>query len=304
MLDASQRGGNNLAYHRALAGKDLHLAKRDIENVIFTMNRYTNWKGSRELTFPVKATILASLVGRCCDMNRESLWTISQQVDALQKKIVDAQHELTRTIYEKEQYAFPVRQNDEILIRRQELRLYETNVASLLSCRALIHQDLGDLVSCQEDRLEVVELGFDSSEIVTQFPAEKYAIKLLDSAGAYLDTRGFIGGLLPWVDEESLVDAESKQRNFVSHHKSTVRDMNVAILCYETNRKSFRSSLRNSIEELALNNPESQKSLKRQEAVLLYHRQIIHERAGNLELAEADAEKIRSLGFEPGIGLF
>jgi tetratricopeptide (TPR) repeat protein len=305
-LNASSRGSirlNELAYYRALASTEIHLAKRDIETAVATTNRYNNWTGSSKLTYPVKATIQASLVARCCGMQREALWTVSQQIDTLQKQIVEARNELTAKIYQDTQDAFPIRRNVGRLNRRENLRFYETNAASLLSCRALIHQDLGDDLSCIADRQEVARLGFDSSEIAAQFPSEKSSLMSLEAAGAYLDTRGFISGMLPWVDAETLLGISLDQHNFVSSYANAIRDLDVAILCVETDRKSFDVSLRNSIDFMA-EKDESQQRLNRQTAVLLYHRQVIHERAGYLTRAKADAERIHELGFEPGVDLF
>ncbi len=304
-LHASNRGTlslNDLAYFRALAGKELHLAKRDIEGVVVAANRRVNWKGSEGLTYPVKATVLASLVSRCCDMQKEALWTISQQIDVLQKKIANAQIELTRDTYEAAQGSLPIRQND-VTVRRQRLRRYETHAAVLLSCRALIHQDLGDPISCQADRVEVVHLGYDSAELAANFPTDKAALMSLSSAGAFLDTRGYVSGLLPWFKESQHLEPNSNQHNFLSSYSNAILDVNVAILCVEADRKSFNCSLRNAV-EFVEDRTETQKLMKRQEAVLRYHRYVIHERAGNLELAKVDAKKIRELGFEPGIHLF
>jgi UDP-glucose 6-dehydrogenase len=109
--------------------------------------------------------------------------------------------------------------------------------------------------------------------------------------------------MLPWVDAETLLGISLDQHNFVSSYANAIRDLDVAILCVETDRKSFDVSLRNSIDFMA-EKDESQQRLNRQTAVLLYHRQVIHERAGYLTRAKADAERIHELGFEPGVDLF
>ena len=146
-LDASQRGVssyNHIAYFRGLAGKDLHLAKRDIESAVLTASSYMNWTGSGGLSLPVKATVLASLVARCCDREQLALETLTNQIDRLQTQIIDAQHKLTEKVYREAKDSFPIRQNVDILFLRKQLRLHETHAAMLLTCRALIYQDLGD----------------------------------------------------------------------------------------------------------------------------------------------------------------
>ena len=64
-LHATRRSFSNLnqiAYLRALANEDLHLAKRDIETVVATASQFLNWNDSEYLTYPVKATVVACLL--------------------------------------------------------------------------------------------------------------------------------------------------------------------------------------------------------------------------------------------------
>ncbi len=305
-LHATRRSFSNLnqiAYLRALANEDLHLAKRDIETVVATASQFLNWNDSEYLTYPVKATVVACLVARCCDMNDAAIDAVSPQIDSFQTKIRAARNELTKRLYSETQNAFPIRENSGLNNRREQLRFYEQHAAVLLSCRALIYQDLGDLQRCQSDRLEVARLGFDSSKLAVQFPDEKTALNSLDTASAILDTRGFIRSLLPWIENDQLPAPDSNQANFLSSHANAVHDLNVAIFCVEAQLKSFECPLRNAI-EFFQDRAEQQKLLTHKAAVLLYHRQLVHEKAGDLELAKADTKRIRELGIGPDEVLF
>ncbi|QEG24989.1 tetratricopeptide repeat protein [Mariniblastus fucicola] len=292
---------NELAYHRALAKTDLPLAKEDIEVAVESANRSISWEGDDQLDLGIKATVVAALVARCCDANNEAIVTITDQLDLLREQIRDASEDLTSHVYSLTQTSFPIRQNSGILRRQKRLNAFEERAAVLLSCRALLYQDLKESAHCMADRVEVDRLGFDSAKIAADFPDEKTAVLFLDYASAFLDTRGYLCSLLPW--QKDIDPLSSKKSNFVSSYSDALRDLNVAILCSKVNRQSFDSSLRNSL-ELHRNKARELKRLTRQSAVLLYHRQTLHQRAGEIEWAKRDKQLILDLGHKPGPGLF
>lgn len=302
-LQASRRiiaGGNELAYYRALAKTDLPLAKEDIESVIESQNRYISWQGDEELSLGVKATAMASMVARCCDLREEAIATISQQVGVLRSQVQESQLELNEHIYGLTQDSFPVRQDSATLRLQKNLNRHERRLAVLLSCRALLHQDLGNMSNCSNDRLDVAELGFDSSEILKALPDERLSLAVLGAPTAFLDTQGFIYSLLPW--DETLASSDLKK--FFSSYGEAVRDLNIAILCNEVSRKSLDCPLGNSMELIQQNKAAAMKAATRQSAVLLYHRLQLHQRGGKEELALRDEKRIRELGFEPGPSLY
>lgn len=293
---------NMLAYRRALAKTDLHLAKADIEEVVRAQNRSFAWTGDDELDLCVKATVLAAMVSRCCDAEQDAIEVISPQVEELRLRILFANRLLSSEVYSLSRDSFPVRQNEGVLKRQQLLDKFERRAAALLSCRALLYQDAGDLVNCEADRREVAKLGFDSSEIVNNLPDERLALLMLGGPSAFLDTRGYICSLLPW--DEDLDPNKSHVRDSVSSNANAVRDMNIAILCSEIGYKALDYPLGNAIELNEDNKRAAHKRRKRELAVLLYHRMMLHQRADNTELANLDAKRIRELGSEPGPGLF
>ena len=83
-----------------------------------------------------------------------------------------------------------------------------------------------------------------------------------------------------------------------------MRDLNIAILCSEIGRKSLNYPVGNAVELGENNRQLAQKNRKRTSAVLLYHRQTLHQRAGKEDLALLDEERIRELGLEPGPTLY
>ena len=294
---------NLLAYFRALAKKDLHLAKADIEAVVASHDKYIKqWPNDDGLDLRVKATTLATLVARCCDAKEDALLIITNQIDTLNEYIALSQSRLTDHVYKEARDSFPVRQNEGILSRQQQLARHEQQAATLLTCRALLYQDLGEMSRCNSDRLAVVKLGYDSSEIALNLPDEKSALMALGPAAAFLDTRGYVCSLLPWNDKLDQLNIE--KQNFFSTYENALRDLNIAILCCKVNRVSLDCPLGNSVEVTRYDRELARKNLAHQNAALLYHRQTLYKRAGNDELAEIDAGRIRELGYEPGPELF
>ena len=295
-------GLNELAYFRALAKTDLNLAKADIETVVRALNNSLNWPGDEELDTCVKSTALAAMVSRCCGAEQAAIDVLSPQIDQLRLQIRVANGLLTREVYKLSQDSFPVRQDEAVLKRQQLLDKFDRRAATLLSCRALLYQDSGDIVGCEADRREVLRLGFDSTEIVNQLPDERMALAMLSGPSAFLDTRGLIYSLLPWDD--NLEPDNSRDKNSYSNSADAARDLNVAILCSEIGYKALDHPLGNAIELNEDDKRAAEKTRKHQLAVLLYHRMTLHERIGNDELKNLDAERIRKLGHEPGAGLF
>ena len=294
---------NEMAYARGLANKDLPLAKAGIETAIAKYNRAVGWRGDKELPidFRIKATVLASLVSRSCEMQDESLQVLSRQVVFYRKKVDTLRGDLAEIVYQQAGIAFPVREGFSGRDQRRELRVAEIQLATLLSCRALLLQDLGERERCRSDRLEVQTIGYQSSQVVAAFPDDKAAILSLDGLAAVLDTRGFICGMLPWRDDLSEIVGE--RRYFVSSHSDAIWDMDVALLSNRISQASFDCSLRNVV-ELSFDHDGSLDRLRKQEAVLRYHRMLVHQRHGDDELAAVDDQRIRELGEEPGPHLF
>ncbi len=294
---------NALAYARGLAGKDLHLAKEDIDAAIQDLNRSTYWSGNREtrLHLEVKAIILAALISRCCDASEATLEVLGDEIDSLHEIADFLRDDLRKEVYGKSGDQVPIEQDSKIRNRRQQLRSFETQIAHLLSCRALLYQDLGKTELSQYDRLMVKNLAYDSSEIVSEFPDDMTCLIEIGNMWPLLDTRGFIGSL-------PLLDLGGKQKSYVSSYSESVRDLNIAVLCCQVVQKSYNSSLRNSVAmstvAMSFDREQEIKDLKHQCAVLLYHRMMLHERRGNAELAAKDYESIRSLNFKPGPHLY
>ena len=237
------------------------------------------------------------MVARSCDAHEEAIDAISEQVDSWHEKLAAAKTELTSLVFDHVE-EFPIRGNNRMLIRRQKLRFFETQAAALLSCRALLHQDIDDMESCRIDRNAVNQYGFDSEKILAHLPDDKVALARLSAPSAFLDTRGFICSLLPWSESDEL----AMDQHYVSSYANALRDLNTAVFCREMARKSIRSPLWNTMEPVDVEL--ERKTMNLNSAIMLYHRQTLLQRRGKHDLAKQDEERIRRLGFEPGEKLY
>ena len=290
---------NQLAYARALANTDLHLAKEDIDIAITALNRGLTWPSAEELSLEVKATMLASMVARSCDAQEEAIDAISEQVKSWRERLAAAKTELTGLVFNDLDDSFPIRQDIGMLRRRQNLRSFEAQAAALLSCRALLYQDIGDMENCRNDRCEVNQFGYDSEDVLAHLPDDKVALARLSMLSAFLDTRGFICSLLPWSED---ADKLPMDQHFISSYANAIKDLNTAVFCREMARKSIDSRLWNTMEPLDVEL--QRKNMNLYSAIMLYHRQTLLQRRGKHDLAKQDEEKIRNLGFEPGDKLY
>lgn len=306
-LNAFFRAGNSLneiAYYRALAEQDLHLAKRDIEDTIARSSACA-WRGGQGLLLPTRAIVVAALVARFCDAEDLVMPLLSEEITRLQDKTFRRRSELTKLIYDEAQLSFRrIKQTSTAIeLRRSELRQLEKSLATLLTCRALIFQDRNQKTASQIDRIEVQKLGFDASAIALSLPDEKLMLLGLYEASVYLDTRGFVTSRLPWVDEEKLGSMSRSQWNFNGSFESSLRDLNVALVAARVWQKSIDCPLYNSVEFYS-EKLETQARANRDIAVMLNHRAMLLRRRGDLEAAAKDETEIRELGFEPGNQLF
>ena len=83
---------------------------------------------------------------------------------------------------------------------RNNQDLIRAGLVSLLTVRALVFQDLGRQQAANADRFRVRELGYDADRLAENLPGKFACLDLLNNATTYLDTRGYVLGLLPWDD--------------------------------------------------------------------------------------------------------
>jgi tetratricopeptide (TPR) repeat protein len=101
---------------------------------------------------------------------------------------------------------------------------------------------------------------------------------------AYLDTRGYIYYLL-------------------DRHEEALQDMDRAVQLASLQRKRM---LQTAAAQRLGNRRRArlERSFNENEAVMIYHRGLVHEKLGNHEQARADQERGRQLGFNPAEGVY
>ncbi len=303
-LNAFNRGPgtlNEVAYLRALAGKDLNIARKDIQQAINAVNRSVSWEGDDGVRLKIKAIVLAALISRCCDATSLVSPELDRQIEDIQRQVDVFERALLADIYTNIDQTQPSSRIEE---NRRQLREYEKELATLLTVRALLRQDTGDLSGCGLDRGRVVELGFDSAKLAQALPDEKASLSAVGVSGAWLDTRGFICSQLPWLESET----ELRQLNmnrllFNSCYQNARSDLGVALACSQIQLFSLDCHLSNSM-DFQVDRELSKKQVTETIAVIRNHLASLHIRAGEKQKAQAQEIEIRKLGFEPGRQLF
>jgi len=295
---------NQLAYYRALAKKDLHLASDDIDRVVKSRSR-ERW-ACGDLSLAQKSIVAAAIISRSTGVLDSVLEELELQINATDYLVNVKRTSLIEQIYDKVQTepTFTETMSDPIRDARYTLRSHEESLAVLLTCRALIYQDLGETGFCLNDRQHVRELEFDAQQIAALLPSEEQCLHTLVEGSIYLDTRGFVGSLLIWLDDNAkLRNMPDEQRRRYSSYTDALADLNTAVLAAETFLNSIDGPLHNRMES-SFDRDEAKSQWKRHCAVMLYHRMLLHQRKGLVDLAEADRKRVVALGFEPDESLF
>ena len=304
MLNAFSRGVgtlNAVAYFRSLTGKDLNVARKDIEQAVAAVNRSISWKDDDGIRAPTKALVLSAMVARCCDATDPVLPELDRQIDLIQGQVDEFQAILLDQVY-KEVSNFKT--TSQIGIVRQQLREYERELAVLLTARALINQDAGKKQICNQDLDRIEKLGFDSAEIAQAMPEEQDVVSAISQCGALLDTRGYICSQLAWMDSETELRRLNEDRSlFNSSFESAHTDLKIALVCSQVHLKALDCQLSNSIDFYG--DRETRKKDERHTiAVIRNHLVSLYSRAERQQEALAEEQQIREMGFEPGPGLF
>jgi hypothetical protein len=162
------------------------------------------------------------------------------------------------------------------------------NLASMLTARALVFQDLGEMEKSFADRRRVAELGHDPEEIARHWPDLSSCLPHLMALASFLDTRGCVQYKL---GRDALAQA----------------DLNAAVMAQETLCRAGTRIAATWLFETA--DLREQRVVVEQQwdrtlAVILFHRSWVNQGLNRVEDAAADLRRVRELGFEPGPGLF
>jgi len=299
---------NELAYCRALADQELMLAMKDIDKAFAEMED-SRWQSGIYLPVATKTVIAIGLLAREMDTaeKRNALNLLNHQIEGLENDFEIVRTLVSQMVFSQIQFEFPLSEmaENQTRLERNRQDLFRGALASALTVRALLHQDLGHDTRCNDDRYRVQELGFDASVLSAQMPDRFQSFDWLGMAMMVLDTRGFIIGKLPWTRVSVATTDIPQDASFrLGSFKEAIANLDLAVEAVRVMRVAMEQSVIHSSQNFVAETKEYLRSLQRNEAVLLYHRMLVQKRQGNTEAAALDEQRIRELGFKPDERLF
>lgn len=297
---------NERAYFRALAGVQLEDAKEDIDlaSTIVSQSSFGGLPWS--LGLYQRSLAASGMVAIEIGMTQQAVMYLSDAIESLRRLLHESNIELNREIMDLAAQEYPPTQEKTKSQNefRDLIRASEQTLATLLTVRALAYQDLNLDDLCDQDRAEVRNLSLDCDQIVAALPGDSECIDTIQISSAFLDTRGFIIGLMPIGSDKGTVEINGEAIGIRGSFEEALRDLDQSIFAFEVFEKSLESDFHNHAEGSVQDPVAVQKSIGKQKAVLLYHRHVVREKSGDVEGAKQDAEAIKALDCQPGPHLF
>ena len=300
---------NNLSYYRGLADVQLDDAALDIQKAIDEVEFRHGWgagpilMGYGRLSLQIRTLVAIGLVSRYVDKHEEAIRQLNQKIDYYHSRLM-ARTRLMRnrvTAEARTSLPFPENVEKQILNIRGRVERLKLSIAAMAATRALVYEDLGETDKADQDRSLVDELGFNFEELVADLPTDFDCLASLDTATAFLDTRGFVLGRQRWVGDEIIeAEADFDPRNplMVSSYEIVLEDLNLAVTSAQFKLEAMESPLFNTPDLSAQRVKTMKSQAAKTTAILLHHRMEVHLRAGKKEAAAEDQLQIDALGFK------
>ena len=297
---------NERAYFRALAGVQLDDAKQDIDVACAIVSQSSFGSLPWTLRLFQRSLAASGIVAMEIGMTQQAVPHLSDAIDILRRVLHESNIELNREIIELTVGEYPP--NHEKANSQNEfrdlIRNSEQTLATLLTVRALAYQQLGSDDLCDQDRAEVRDLALDCDEIAAAFPENSECIGTIQVSSAFLDTRGYIIGLMPIGGSTGTIEVNGRTMGISASFEDALRDLDQSVFAFEVFEKSLTSNIHNHAEGYVQDPVAALQSIGKQKAVLLYHRLVVRERSGDQHGAKQDSEAIKALGCQPGPHLF
>ena len=297
---------NERAYFRALAGVQLDDAKQDIDVACAIVSQSSFGSLPWTLGLFQRSLAASAIVAMEIGMTQQAVPHLSDAIDILRRVLHESNIELNREIIELTVGEYPP--NHEKANSQNEfrdlIRNSEQTLATLLTVRALAYQQLGSDDLCDQDRAEVRDLALDCDEIAAAFPENSECIGTIQVSSAFLDTRGYIIGLMPIGGSTGTIEVNGRTMGISASFEDALRDLDQSVFAFEVFEKSLTSNIHNHAEGYVQDPVAALQSIGKQKAVLLYHRLVVRERSGDQHGAKQDLEAIKALGCQPGPHLF
>ena len=273
---------NEMAYFRALCGRELKQAERDIRSVVY---RPRVAAGLDRMSFTSQVCFSIGLVARYTDQREMAVKSLSNRIEELKLESESFSRKVNLSLYHLMKRFVPLdsEQYSQSNNGRKQMELVVDELAILRAVKALLLEELGQSEAASDERHRIAELNRDAETLLNELPSDRFCLNLLSMGAQYLDTSGY-------------VHAVQGNRDLA------LRELNVAVTASEILLKSTKTSLQNTAERV--NTGGYLESARKTCAVIHNHRMQVYEAESRLESAVLDKARIVELEFEPGDDLF
>ena len=324
-IDKGPNELNQLAYLRALAGVQLDKALRQINEGI---EKYENqfvpvsqqkfrlfgpsldsWGTYSRVPIEINALVSAGLLSRYTDDGHKYvLGLLSDRIQIEQQDWLSANAQLDR-LYE-------LQENPSEGVTDQEMqglnklvkisaahvdRVAPGNLPILLATRSLILDSLGQTDLADLDRLWLKRIGDKPQRAYNSLPTDGECMSALADVQAIMDTRGYVLTQLPWQPiwtepDGTVIQLEDRYLITYGSYELALQDLDLAIAAAEVRLLALNSDAVNRVEYSIESIREKKSHGAKLVAILREHRRQAHLKAGQIEAAQHDQERIEELG--------
>ena len=325
-IDKGPNELNQLAYFRALAGVQLDKALRQInEGIEKYENRFVpigrqefslfaprrpSWGAYTSVPIEINVLVSAGLLSRYTDDGQKHVMgLLSDKIHQEQQAWLSANAQLDRLYQLKESQSEDATEQE--VEKRNNLvkmsaefvdRVALGNLPVLLATRSLMLDDQGQTELADLDRLWLKQIGEQPQNVYNSLPKDLECMWALYEVQAILDTRGFIQTQLPWQStwthpSGNVMQLEDQSR-FITYgsYELALQDLDLAIAAAEVRLLALNSDAVNRIEYSVDSIRIKKVSGVKLVAILREHRRQAHMKAGQIEAAQRDQERIEELG--------
>ena len=332
-IDKGPNELNQLAYFRALAGVQLDKALRQINEGIEKQEtqfvpigqqgfslfapQHPSWGTYTKVPIEINALVSAGLLSRYTDDGQKQVMgLLSDRIYEEQLTWLSANAQLDR-LYKLQDSQSEDATKQEVEKRKQLVkmsaefvdRVAPRNLPVLLATRSLMLDGQGQTELADLDRLWIKRVGKQPQDVYNSLPKDLECLSALSEVQEILDTRGFIQTQLPWQPtwthpSGKVMEIEDRWPITYGSYDLALRDLDLAVVAAEVRLLALNSDAVNRIEYPLESIPGDKVGGAKLVAILRDHRRQAHLKAGQIEAAQRDQERIEELGWKKGDNLF
>lgn len=276
---------NEMAYFRALAGKELVAAEKDIAAAINHTTQAMLWRDGFPLALEDQTLVAMAIISRRLERQQDVLELLDRRIEQFEVGLLDMEDLLVRSVYSLlSDLPFLSQQESQLRNMDSIVQLQHRFLSFLYSVRALLFQDLDRKHDSDRDRYAAQKLGYNAEQLIAAIPDDWQLLFLLERGAQLLDTRAMV----------TAARGDSKR---------ALLDLDVAVLASSLLNSTFSSRIQNTIRDES-GTMFTPARTRRVEAVLRKHRADLLQKTGQHKQAENDWKKIEELGFDRNGKLF